>query len=115
LNGTKQKEETIMAVTDSKDLQRLRREESSVTQMGRQALQISVILRDFPQYAAAREKADVLLAKAASIREQITKIRLYEKAHEKGPGPLIIMRPALWCSRSRFSVYRLSRRNRYEL
>jgi hypothetical protein len=63
-----------MAVTDSVTLQRLRREESSVEQQGRQALNISVILKDFPQYAAARQKADVLLAKASSLREQITKI-----------------------------------------
>jgi hypothetical protein len=63
-----------MAVTDSATLQRLRREESSVEQQGRQALNISVILKDFPQYAAARQKADVLLAKASSLREQITKI-----------------------------------------
>jgi hypothetical protein len=63
-----------MAVTDSVTLQRLRREESSVEQQGRQALNISVILKDFPQFEAARQKADVLLAKAASLREQITKI-----------------------------------------
>jgi hypothetical protein len=63
-----------MAVTDSATLQRLRREESLVEQQGRQALNISVILKDFPQYAAARQKADVLLAKASSLREQITKI-----------------------------------------
>jgi hypothetical protein len=60
--------------TDSVTLQRLRREESSVEQQGRQALNISVILKDFPQFEAARQKADVLLAKAASLREQITKI-----------------------------------------
>jgi hypothetical protein len=63
-----------MAVTDSATLQRLRREESSLEQQGRQALNISVILKDFPQYAAARQKADDLLAKASSLREQITKI-----------------------------------------
>jgi hypothetical protein len=63
-----------MAVTDSVTLQRLRREESSVEQQGRQALNISVILKDFPQFEAARQKADVLLAKAASLREQIIKI-----------------------------------------
>jgi hypothetical protein len=45
-----------------------------VEQQGRQALNISVILKEFPQYAAARQKADVLLAKALSLREQITKI-----------------------------------------
>jgi hypothetical protein len=38
------------------------------------ALTISVILKEFPRYAAARQKADVLLAKASSLREQITKI-----------------------------------------
>jgi hypothetical protein len=63
-----------MAVTDSATLQRLRREESLVEQQGRQALNISVILKDFPQYAAARQKTDVLRAKASSLREQITKI-----------------------------------------
>jgi hypothetical protein len=63
-----------MAVADSVTLQRLRREESSIEQQGRQALNISVILKDFPQFEAARQKADVLLAKAASLREQITKI-----------------------------------------
>jgi hypothetical protein len=63
-----------MAVTDSATLQRLRREESSAEQQGRQALNISVILKDFPQYDAARQKADVLLAKASSLREQITKM-----------------------------------------
>jgi hypothetical protein len=63
-----------MAVTDSATLQRLRGEESLVEQQGRQALNISAILKDFPQYAAARQKADVLLAKASSLREQITKV-----------------------------------------
>jgi hypothetical protein len=63
-----------MAVTDSATLQRLRREESLAEQQGRQALNISVILKDFPQYDAARQKADALLAKASSLREQITKI-----------------------------------------
>jgi len=63
-----------MAVTDSVTLQRLRKEESLVEQQGRQALNISVILKDFPQYALARQKADVLLAKASELREQIVKI-----------------------------------------
>jgi hypothetical protein len=63
-----------MAVTDSATLQRLRREESAAEQQGRQALNISAILKNFPQYGAARQKADVLLAKASSLREQITKI-----------------------------------------
>ena len=63
-----------MAVTDALTLQRLRREESLAEQQGRQALNISTILKDFPQYDAARQKADVLLAKASSLREQITKI-----------------------------------------
>ena len=63
-----------MAVADSVTLQRLRREESTAEQQGRQALNISVILKEFPQYAAARQKADVLLAKAASLRQQIIKI-----------------------------------------
>jgi hypothetical protein len=66
--------ENYMAVTDSETLQRLRREESSAEQQGRQALNISMILKDFPQYDAARQKADVLLAKALSLREQIIKI-----------------------------------------
>jgi hypothetical protein len=63
-----------MAVTDSATLQRLRREESSAEQQGRQALNISVILKTFPQYDAARQKAEALLAKASALREQITKI-----------------------------------------
>jgi hypothetical protein len=66
--------ENYMAVTDSVTLQRLRREESLAEQQGKQALNISVILKEFPQFEAARQKADVLLAKAASLREQITKI-----------------------------------------
>jgi hypothetical protein len=73
LNENDAERGSYMAVTDSATLQRLRREESSVEQQGRQALNISVILKDFPQYAAARQKADVLLAKASSLREQITK------------------------------------------
>ena len=63
-----------MAVTDSGTLQRLRREESLAEQQGRQALNISVILKDFPQYDAARQKADALLAQASALREQIIKI-----------------------------------------
>jgi hypothetical protein len=63
-----------MAVTDSATLQRVRREESAVEQQGRQAINISVILKDFPRYAAARQKADALLAKASSLRDQIAKI-----------------------------------------
>jgi hypothetical protein len=66
--------ETYMAVTDSETLQRLRREETVAEQQGRQALNISVLLKEFPQYDAARGKADVLLAKAASLREQIIRI-----------------------------------------
>jgi hypothetical protein len=63
-----------MAVTDSTTLQRLRREESSAEQQGRQALNISLILKNSPQYELARRKADDLLARASSLREQITKI-----------------------------------------
>ncbi len=63
-----------MAVTDSATLQRLRREENSAEQQGRQALNISLILKNFPQYEAARQKAEALLARASSLREQITKI-----------------------------------------
>jgi hypothetical protein len=63
-----------MAVADSQTLQRLRREESTAEQQGRQALNISAILKDFPQYHAARQKAEVLLAKASALREQIVKI-----------------------------------------
>jgi hypothetical protein len=63
-----------MAVTDSQTLQRLRREESLAEQQGRQALNIAAILKNFPQYDAARQKADVLLAKASALREQIVKI-----------------------------------------
>jgi hypothetical protein len=63
-----------MAVTDSQTLQRLRREESLAEQQGRQALNISMILKNHPQYDAARQKADALLAKASALREQIGKI-----------------------------------------
>jgi hypothetical protein len=63
-----------MAVTDSQTLQRLRREESLAEQQGRQALNISLMLKNHPQYELARQKADALLAKASSLREQITKI-----------------------------------------
>jgi hypothetical protein len=63
-----------MAVADSVTLQRLRREESVAERQGRQALNISVMLKDFPQYALARRKADALLAKASELREQIEQI-----------------------------------------
>jgi hypothetical protein len=63
-----------MAVTDSQTLQRLRREESLAEQQGRQALNIAVILKGFPQYDAARLKADAILAKASALREQIIRI-----------------------------------------
>ncbi len=63
-----------MAVTDSQTLLRLRREESLAEQQGRQASNIAAILKDFPQYDAARLKADALLAKASALREQIVKI-----------------------------------------
>ena len=63
-----------MAVTDSQTLQRLRSEESTAEQQGRQALNIAAILKSHPQYDAARLKADTLLAKAAALREQIVKI-----------------------------------------
>ena len=69
-----QKEEHYMAVTDSLTLERLRREESLAEQQGRQALNISKILKNHPQYDAARQKADALLAKASALREQIVKI-----------------------------------------
>jgi hypothetical protein len=63
-----------MAVVDSATLQRLRREESAAEQQGMQALNIAKILKDHPQHDAARQKADVLLAKASALREQIVKI-----------------------------------------
>jgi hypothetical protein len=63
-----------MAVSVSATLQQLRRQESPVAQQGRQALNFSLILTEIPHYVAARRKADVLLAKALSLREQITKI-----------------------------------------
>jgi hypothetical protein len=69
-----QKEGNQMAVTDAATLERLRREESSAEQQGRQALNISLMLKNHPQYELARQKADALLAKASSLREQITKI-----------------------------------------
>ena len=66
--------ENNMAVTDSQTLKRLRSEESLAEQKGRQALNIAAILKDFPQYDAARQKADALMAKASALREQIVKI-----------------------------------------
>jgi hypothetical protein len=63
-----------MAVTDSITLDRLRREEGLAEQKGRQALNIATILKNHPQYDAARQKADALLAKASALREQIVKI-----------------------------------------
>jgi hypothetical protein len=66
--------ENHMAVTDSQTLRRLRSEESLAEQQGRQALNIAVILKDHPQYGAARLKADALMAKASALRDQIVKI-----------------------------------------
>jgi hypothetical protein len=66
--------ENYMAVTDSQTLQRLRREEGLAEQQGRQASNIAVILKNHPQYDAARQKADALLAKASALREQIVRI-----------------------------------------
>jgi hypothetical protein len=66
--------ENHMAVTDSETLHRLRREEGLAEQKGRQAMNIAVILKDHPQYEAARRKADHLMAKASALREQITRI-----------------------------------------
>jgi hypothetical protein len=63
-----------MAVIDSQTLKRLRSEEGLAEQKGRQALNIAAILKDFPQYDAARQKADALMAKASALREQIVKI-----------------------------------------
>jgi hypothetical protein len=66
--------ENHMAVTDSQTLRRLRSEESLAEQQGRQALNIAAILKDHPQYGAARLKADALMAKASALRDQIVKI-----------------------------------------
>jgi hypothetical protein len=66
--------ENHMAVTDAETLHRLRREEGLAEQQGRQALNIAVILKNHPQYDAARQKADALMAKASALREQINKI-----------------------------------------
>ncbi len=63
-----------MAVTDAHTLERLRREEGLAEQQGRQALNIAAILKNHPQYDAARQKADALLAKASALRDQIVKI-----------------------------------------
>jgi hypothetical protein len=63
-----------MAVTDSLTLDRLRREQNLAEQQGMQALNIAKILKSHPQYDAARQKADALLAKASALREQIVKI-----------------------------------------
>ena len=40
----------------------------------RRPLKIAAILKNHPQYDAARQKADALLAKASALREQIVKI-----------------------------------------
>jgi hypothetical protein len=53
-----------MALADAITLQRLRRE----------AVNVAKMLKDFPQHVIAQQKADVLLAKVASLREQIIKI-----------------------------------------
>jgi hypothetical protein len=63
-----------MAVNDAVTLYRLRSEESAAEHQGRQALNIANILKKYPQYDLARQKADALLAKAATLREQIIKI-----------------------------------------
>jgi hypothetical protein len=63
-----------MAVADSHTLERLRREEGLAEQQGRQALNIAGILKNHPQYEAARQKADALLAKASALRDQIVKL-----------------------------------------
>jgi hypothetical protein len=63
-----------MAVIDSQTLKRLRSEEGLAEQKGRQALNIAAILKNFPQYDAARQKADAFMAKASALREQIVKI-----------------------------------------
>ncbi len=66
-----------MTVTDSLTLQWLRREEGLAEQQGRQASTIAAILKDHPQYKAARQKADALLAKASALREQIVKLETH--------------------------------------
>jgi hypothetical protein len=63
-----------MAVTDAVTLQRLRREENEAEQQCRQAVNVAKILKDFPQHEIARQKADALVAKLASLREQIIRI-----------------------------------------
>jgi hypothetical protein len=63
-----------MPVTDAHTLKRLRDEEGLAEQQGRKALNIAAILKDHPQYDAARQKADALMAKASALREQIVKI-----------------------------------------
>jgi hypothetical protein len=68
------KRESHMAVTDSHTLLRLRSEECLAEQQGRQASNIAVILKNHPQYDAARQKADALLAKASALCEQIEQI-----------------------------------------
>jgi hypothetical protein len=75
--GWRQREaerENHMAVIDAETLHRLRREEGLAEQQGRQAMNIAVILKNHPQYDAARQKADALMAKATALREQINKI-----------------------------------------
>lgn len=37
-------------------------------------MNIAAILKNHPQYDAARQKADALLAKASALREQIVRI-----------------------------------------
>jgi hypothetical protein len=59
--------ENHMAMTDSHTLKRLRGEESLAEQRGGQALNIAGILKNHPQYDAARKKADALLAPGLSV------------------------------------------------
>jgi hypothetical protein len=58
----------------------LRCEKSSVEQQGRQALNISVILEDFPQLEAARQKADVLLARLHRCASKLPRLKPCERS-----------------------------------
>src|ERR1700761_1261718 len=69
-------EGNFMAFADSQTLERLRKEENTAEQQGRQAMNTAKMLKNHPQYDLARQKADALLAKAAALREQIHKIEM---------------------------------------
>jgi hypothetical protein len=73
-----------MAVIDSQTLKRLRSEEGLAEQKGRQALNIAAILKDFPQFDAARQKADALMAKASCYGSRLSRSKPRQRSIEGG-------------------------------